>query len=368
MRILLTSNAGYAPPRGGSTRSNLAWLRRLASHGHACHVVSASLGEDAKSETDGIRIRSVKALTMRARVIAEEIRSFRPDWVLVSSEDVSHILLRTCARAAPRRMIYLAHTPQFFPFGPESWNVDRTAADLLRSSAGIVVIGRHMAAYVEQHLGVAATIVHPPIYGDAPFPSFGNFDRGHILMVNPCQVKGIAIFLELARRFPPLPFAALEGWGTTTSDREALSACPNIRLLGSVRNIDEVLADTRVLLMPSLWYEGFGLIAMEAMLRSIPVIASDSGGLEEAKQGTGLVVPVRRITSYVPEFDEVHMPKPVVPAQDLTGWIAALQTLSEDRDFYAAESATERAVAVRFIASIDPWQIEKYLDANPAGA
>jgi hypothetical protein len=62
------------------------------------------------------------------------------------------------------------------------------------------------------------------------------------------------------------------------------------------------------------------------------------------------------------------MPKPVVPAQDLTGWIAALQTLSEDRDFYAAESAAERAVAVRFIASIDPWQIEKYLDANPAGA
>ena len=37
--------------------------------------------------------------------------------------------------------------------------------------------------------------------------------------------------------------------------------------------------------MPSLWFEGFGLIAMEAMLRGLPVIASDSGGLEEAKAG-----------------------------------------------------------------------------------
>ena len=45
--------------------------------------------------------------------------------------------------------------------------------------------------------------------------------------------------------------------------------------------------------MPSLWYEGFGLIAMEAMLRGIPVISSDSGGLVEARQGTGFVIPVR---------------------------------------------------------------------------
>ena len=45
--------------------------------------------------------------------------------------------------------------------------------------------------------------------------------------------------------------------------------------------------------MPSIWYEGFGLIAMEAMLRGVPVISSDSGGLKEAKHGTGFVVPVQ---------------------------------------------------------------------------
>ena len=31
MRILLTSSASHVPPRGGSTRSNLAWIEALAA-------------------------------------------------------------------------------------------------------------------------------------------------------------------------------------------------------------------------------------------------------------------------------------------------------------------------------------------------
>ena len=33
MRILLTANASYVPPRGGATRSNLIWLDHLAAPG-----------------------------------------------------------------------------------------------------------------------------------------------------------------------------------------------------------------------------------------------------------------------------------------------------------------------------------------------
>ncbi len=117
-------------------------------------------------------------------------------------------------------------------------------------------------------------------------------------MVNPCAVKGISIFLALARRFPEYSFGALPGWGTTAADRQALQALPNVTLLANVRNIEQVFSKTRVLLMPSLWYEGFGLSVMEAMLRGIPVIASDSGGLTEAKLGTRFVLPVRPIKGY----------------------------------------------------------------------
>lgn len=365
MKILLTSNASYAPPRGGSTRSNLMWLRHLASSGHTCRVVSGALAADAESTpesiNDGIQIRSIKDLPRRIPILHAEIQEFAPDLVLVSSEDLTHVLLREAFRSAPGRLVYLAHTPQFFPFGPESWNPDSKAAALVREARAIVAIGSHVAGYIQYHLGAEAAVIHPPIYGQPPYPHFGNFENGWLLMVNPCAVKGLAIFLELARRFPHLPFAALTGWGTTSDDRRAMAALPNVRVLETVQGIDEVLAQSRLLLMPSLWYEGFGLIAMEAMLRGLPVIASDSGGLVEAKRGTGFVVHVRPIERYSPEFDETHMPRPEIPEQDAAPWADAVTSITTDRAVYEAESQRSRAAALEFVSRLDAADFENLL-------
>ena len=100
-----------------------------------------------------------------------------------------------------------------------------------------------------------------------------------------------------------------------------------MQILPNARNIEDILARTRILLMPSLWYEGFGLIVMEAMLRGIPVVSSDAGGLKEAKRGTGYVIPVRTIEKYQPVFDEHAMPKPVVPPNDVGPWVEAIEEL-----------------------------------------
>ncbi len=361
MRILLTSNASYAPPRGGSTRSNLVWLRLLTEHGHTCRVLSAALEEDNEHIDSGIAIRSVRNLAQRSAIVSQEIHDWRPDFVLVSSEDLSHMLLRTAGRAAPEGIVYLGHTPQFFPFGPESWNRDPHAAVIVREARAVVCIGRHMAGYVKQHLGVEAAVIHPPIYGTPPYARLGRYDAEWILMINPCLVKGIGIFIELARRFRGYAFAALAGWGTTGLDREALAAVRNIRVLENVPDIEQVLARTRILLMPSLWYEGFGLIAMEAMLRAIPVVSSDSGGLADAKAGTGFVIPVAGIERYLPEFDEMHMPKPVMPEQNLEPWVRELGTLLADKAAWEEESERSREAALRFVAGLDPGGLEHLL-------
>src|SRR5690348_11258461 len=141
MRILLTANASYVPPRGGATRSNLVWLDNLSQEGHECEVVASALAQDepgrrAQMRDEGIgtaaehaghgvemtrrgdiRIYSAADPARRLELLRERIRGFLPDVVMVSSEDLDHALLREAHQSAPGRVVYLAHTPQFFPFG-----------------------------------------------------------------------------------------------------------------------------------------------------------------------------------------------------------------------------------------------------------
>jgi len=381
MRILLASSASHIPPRGGSTRSNLAWLAALAASGHACRVVAGALTPDTPEKMTLVRreledqeagppspeIHAVADPLKRAAVLQEQVREFQPDWVLVSSEDIGQSLLRAAHEAAPGRIVYLAHTPQFYPFGPASWNPNREGEALVTNSAAVVAIGHHTARYIATSLKREVEVIHPPIYGTGPYVPCGRFEDGLITMINPCAVKGLSIFLALARRFPAYHFGALPGWGTTAADRRDLEACSNVELLRNAKNIDQVLKDTRILLVPSLWFEGFGLIVIEAMLRGIPVVASDSGGLPEAKLGTGFVIPVRPIERYEAAFDDQGLPRAVLPEQDLAPWAAALEALSSDRDLYRRESAEAREAAAKFVTALRPSQLEQFLLALAPG-
>src|SRR3954452_7597651 len=154
MRVLLTANASYVPPRGGATRSNLIWLDRMASAGHACRIVSGAAGEGAElRHHESIVVFAVEDPARRIQVLRQQIREFQPDWVLVSSEDLGHGLLREAQQSAHGRVVYLAHTPQFSPLGHASWNPIREAPDMVAEAAGVVAIGHHMAAYIERALG-----------------------------------------------------------------------------------------------------------------------------------------------------------------------------------------------------------------------
>jgi glycosyltransferase involved in cell wall biosynthesis len=375
MRILLASSASHVPPRGGSTRSNLAWLAALAAGGHGCRVVGGALTPDTPEKMTLVRreledqeigppspeIHAVADPLNRAAVLQEQVREFRPDWVLVSSEDIGQSLLRAAHEAAPGRVVYLAHTPQFFPFGSASWNPSREGEALVAHSAAIVAIGHHTAQYIAASLHREVEVIHPPIYGCAPFAPCGRFEDGMVTMINPCAVKGVSIFLALARRFPGYRFGALPGWGTTAADRRDLEACSNIQLLRNAKNIDQVLKDTRILLVPSLWFEGFGLIVIEAMLCGIPVVASDSGGLPEAKLETDFVIPVHPIERYEAAFDDQGLPRAVLPEQDLAPWAAALEALSSDLDLYSRESRAAQDAASKFVTALRPSQLEQFL-------
>jgi hypothetical protein len=104
------------------------------------------------------------------------------------------------------------------------------------------------------------------------------------------------------------------------------------------------------------------------------VIASDSGGLAEAKQGTGFVIPVRPIERYETSFDENHMPEPVDAPQDIEPWKQALATLLGNSETYWREAEMSREAALRFVGGLRVSQFEDMLrelgpaDSAPAPA
>lgn len=67
----------------------------------------------------------------------------------------------------------------------------------------------------------------------------------------------------------------------------------HVRFLGQREDMPEVFASADIALVPSMWQEGFGLVALEASATGLPVIAFDVGGLSALIHHgeSGLMVP-----------------------------------------------------------------------------
>jgi thioesterase domain-containing protein len=289
-----------------------------------------------------------------------QICEFKPTWTLVS-EDITFVLLKAALEASPSRVVYMSHTPSALPFGPDCFFADPINTELLRQAAGVITVSSYLKEYIRRWGGVESVVIPFPVYGSGPFPCFGCFDRDCVTMVNPSAIKGISIFIELARRLPDVPFAAVPTWATTNADRAALEQLPNVQLMKPAEDVDEIFAQTRVLLVPSLWREAFGLTVVEAMLRGIPVLASNSGGLPEAKLGTDYVLPVRPIERYEERCDDRQLPVPVVPEQDIGPWLDALCSLLSDRALYERQSAAACEAALKFVSGLSVAPFEDFL-------
>lgn len=384
MKFVLLQFLRYVPMHGGGSKINRLLLQGLAARGHDCHVVTRGRDKVSAAElaAQGLRPRSETAAQLEVedagvtvyltndgfQLIAEaqrQLRALEPDWVLVSAGDPSQTLLEAALELAPQRVVYLAHDTISFPFGPLSFEARADKAVLFQRLAGMIAISQYVSDYARRWGNVASTVLGMDVYGAGPHPRFGRFDAGHVTLINPCAYKGLPIFLELARLMPQVPFAGVLTWGTTPDDRAALERLPNISLWPPVDDIDDVLRRTRVLLVPSLWDEAFGLVVVEAMLRGIPVLASHMGGLPEAKLGVEYLLPVQPITHYLPELDAQGFPIPVTPPQDVTPWLTTLRHLLTDQDAYThlAERSYQAAHAFVRRLRLEAW--EEFFSSPP---
>jgi glycosyltransferase involved in cell wall biosynthesis len=379
-KILLLQDAVYFPSYGGGNKANRLLLAELAARGFDCHAVSrmpgerrvladrfsaaalaaqgiaVAVGERSMSyHHEGVRVEALDLDGPEARPRTEElIAEVKPDWILVS-DDRPAMLLDVALGCAPGKVVALVHTHFHLPFGPEAERHDPVQHGRLRRVRGIVAVSDHSRGYLREFGGLDSVRLHFPVFGKGPFGPPADPDSGYVTMINPCLVKGLPIFLELAQLFPDTPFAAVPTWGGDAMVREQLSRLPNMTIVEPADDIGAVLRDTRILVAPSLVPETFGYVALDAMLRSIPVLAGNLGGQPEAKLGVDFILPV----APAKRTENGH----VAPLQDIAPWQVALHGLLSDTEAYRRCGVASREAALRFLPETDAGHFARYLES-----
>jgi len=231
-------------------------------------------------------IKDFRALLAIARLIRREM----PDLVHAHTSKAG-LLARFAARLTGTPVVFTAHTWSFAEGIPRlqrllSIPLERLAAALTSkiitvSQANTVMAVRRSIANQRAFIRIWNGV--PDVPGRAVPGS-----RDRITLITAARFapqKDHLLLLEALTKVKGRWRLLLVGDGPTRSHVEKaavdLGLADRIEFLGMRGDIDELLANADVFVLPSKW-EGLPLSILEAMRAGLPVIATDTGGVSEA--------------------------------------------------------------------------------------
>jgi glycosyltransferase involved in cell wall biosynthesis len=139
------------------------------------------------------------------------------------------------------------------------------------------IVSDHICEYVKAKVSISPLFktvesVRPiMLEHEIKFQERGTLPEGEcITLINANVLKGLGLFLELAKRFPSKKFLGVRPYYNVVNIREIY---PNIEWIDIQDDIRTIMRRTKILLVPSK-YESWGRVAFEAMYNGIPVIYS----------------------------------------------------------------------------------------------
>ncbi len=219
---------------------------------------------------------------------------------------------------------------------------DRSA---FADASAVVFPSQYSRRHHNRLLGLDGPVIPDPVPLDRveaenPEPTYATF-------INPQPSKGMTVFpriaIELSRRRADIPLLVVESRGTADGLGRLpvdLSGLTNLHRMANTPNPRDFYRVSRAVLVPSLWRESPGRVAIGAMANGIPVLASDRGALPETLGNAGFVftIPER----YAPQSLEIPTAREVAP------WVAVLEKLWDDREFEARYRARSILEALRW--------------------
>ena len=227
----------------------------------------------------------------------------------------------------------------------------------------VVVPSQFAADYYRETISVECNVLPNPLDFERIRPE--SREPRYTTFVNPSVEKGVYAFAriadELGRRRPDIPILVVESRGTEAT----VAACGlelrehgNVFFMGHTHDPREFWGVTKVCLMPSVWWESQGLVAVEAMVNGVPVVASDRGALPETLGGAGIMLPLP---------DRITQATRMLPtAEEVEPWVQAVIRLWDDPEFYEEHRRRAMIESKRWDPEVlEPRYVEFFRDLKP---
>ncbi|MCG2735989.1 MAG: glycosyltransferase family 4 protein [Candidatus Methanoperedenaceae archaeon] len=197
----------------------------------------------------------------------------------------------------------------------------------LKKAYLVISVSSYVKQITDKWCGIDSKIIPP--FMDLDACKAETRKPEYIYFTPPNVGKGINIVLKIADRMKNEKFLI-----TGRSERTSLDIIAEIRKRDNItyipwiENKKDLFSSVKLLLMPSLWPEPFGMVAIECQNNGIPVLASNIGALPEVIGEGGLII---------------NNPN------DVDSWISAIQKFKE-MDFYNIKSQ----IAIKNVEKIKP--------------
>ncbi|MFH1501424.1 MAG: glycosyltransferase family 4 protein [Candidatus Eisenbacteria bacterium] len=271
---------------------------------------------NSRDVADYFRRVEADVLFANAQAAPMAVNAFGGPSVYFIHDEMSLNVYRTYETSAWKRLKFAVRFALDAPFVA---HYRRENLRAMRGAALVVANSRYMADRAERLLGVRPVVVYPQIdvatLSRVELPPLE--ERPFIMMVGDSEVKGAGTFRKIAAAMPEERFLAV---GRGYSDGQD----GNITLRGFASDPVSYYRHAKLVLLPSTWEEGFGMVSVEAGALGIPAVVSDRGGLPET----------------VPSRDQV-----VGDYRDPESWVTSIRRVLDD---HAAWSASSREHAGRF--------------------
>ncbi|WP_052402919.1 glycosyltransferase family 4 protein [Methanococcoides methylutens] len=338
MKILI-SVQHFDPPGGGAELSLMSIAKKLAEK-HEIYVLQSGKNNEIKY-SDEIKIIVNKVpvydkhclfpIILQAKywkkILDEKINDIKPDLILtqlnfapptidiaVKYKIPSIFFIRSYEHFCPiafingtncnrqcQNCIPLQNKLRFLNLDKWlEWNIDA-----IRHSNLVIANSKFVANVTKEWSGIEPFVMYPSI--DMSKYESDKQSKKYITMIKPTKIKGLDIFLKIAKSIPEKEFLAV-GAGKRLLCTKTINNIHNVNSLGWTKNMDEVYSNTRILLAPVIWPEPFGRTIIEAGINGIPSIASNLGGLPEAVGEGGILI------------DDVY---------DIDQWVEAIYSLDD---------------------------------------